>query len=59
MKLSENKRAKTACDLLEKKYPDAVCSLTYKTAYELLIATRLSAQCSEGFPTPKALPLPT
>ena len=47
MKLSEKKRAKTACDLLEKKYPDAVCSLTYKTAYELLIATRLSAQCSD------------
>ncbi len=47
MKLSEKKRANTACDLLEKKYPDAVCSLTYKTAYELLIATRLSAQCSD------------
>ena len=28
-------------------YPDAQCSLTYKEPYELLIATRLSAQCTD------------
>ena len=32
---------------LEKLYPDAVCSLTYTDAYQLLIATRLSAQCTD------------
>ena len=29
-------------------YPDAVCSLTYQKDYELLFATRLSAQCTDA-----------
>lgn len=33
---------------LEKLYPDAVCSLTYSKPHELLIATRLSAQCTDA-----------
>lgn len=33
---------------LEELYPDAVCSLEYKKPYELLIATRLSAQCTDA-----------
>lgn len=33
---------------LEKLYPDAICSLNYKNAFELLIATRLSAQCTDA-----------
>lgn len=36
------------CDTLEKLYPQAVCSLVYSTPYELLIATRLSAQCTDA-----------
>ena len=52
---------------LEKLYPDAVCSLNYTDAYQLLIATRLSAQCTDKrvnmvtpalfaeFPTPETL----
>ena len=32
---------------LEKLYPDAVCSLDYTKDYELLFATRLSAQCTD------------
>ncbi len=28
-------------------YPEAKCSLTYNTPYQLLIATRLSAQCTD------------
>ncbi len=36
-----------AVEALEQLYPDAICSLTYKTAFELLIATRLSAQCTD------------
>lgn len=33
---------------LEKLYPDAKCSLTYEKPYELLIATMLSAQCTDA-----------
>lgn len=33
---------------LERLYPDAVCSLEYTKPYELLIATRLSAQCTDA-----------
>ena len=32
---------------LKKLYPDAVCSLDYTKDYELLFATRLSAQCTD------------
>ena len=34
-------------ELLEDEYPDAVCSLGYDKDYELLIAVRLSAQCTD------------
>lgn len=33
---------------LEKLYPEAQCSLEYVKPYELLIATRLSAQCTDA-----------
>lgn len=34
-------------DILEKTYPDAKCELNYTTPFELLIATILSAQCTD------------
>ena len=34
--------------LLEECYPDAACSLNYDSAFQLLIATRLSAQCTDA-----------
>ena len=34
-------------DILEEIYPDAQCELNYTTAFELLIATILSAQCTD------------
>lgn len=34
-------------DRLEELYPDAQCELEYTTAFELLIATILSAQCTD------------
>ncbi len=37
-----------AVEALENLYPDAICSLCYKNAFELLIATRLSAQCTDA-----------
>ena len=42
------RRAAAVVDILEKKYPDALCSLTYRKDYELLIAVRLSAQCTDA-----------
>lgn len=40
--------AAKAVELLKKEYPGAVCSLKYTKPYELLIATRLSAQCTDA-----------
>jgi endonuclease-3 len=40
-------RVKPILDRLEKIYPDADCELNYKNAYELLVATILSAQCTD------------
>lgn len=34
-------------DILEQTYPDAKCELNYTTPFELLIATILSAQCTD------------
>ncbi len=33
--------------ILEKQYPNAQCALNHKNAYELLVATILSAQCTD------------
>lgn len=41
-------RAAETVRLLKKKYPGAVCSLNYSKPHELLIATRLSAQCTDA-----------
>jgi len=35
-------------DILKEKYPDAPCALKYKKDYELMIAVRLSAQCTDA-----------
>ncbi|MDD5923341.1 MAG: endonuclease III [Clostridia bacterium] len=40
-------KAALAVESLEKEYPDAVCSLKYTDAFQLLIATRLAAQCTD------------
>ena len=34
-------------DILEQTYPDAKCELNYTTPFELLVATILSAQCTD------------
>ena len=46
--MTEKQRTIAAVELLEKQYPDAVCSLNYGDAFQLLIATRLSAQCTDA-----------
>ena len=34
--------------ILKNRYPDALCALHYKKDYELMIAVRLSAQCTDA-----------
>ncbi|HEV3468797.1 MAG TPA: endonuclease III [Pyrinomonadaceae bacterium] len=44
---AEQKRARRVVGLLRKEYPDARCSLNYTSPLELLVATILSAQCTD------------
>ena len=60
-------RVAAILDALRKSYPNAVCALNHRNAWELLVATILSAQCTdvrvnmvtpelfEVFPTPQAI----
>ncbi len=41
------KRTRQIIKLLKKEYPDAHCALVHSNAFELLIATILSAQCTD------------
>ena len=43
----KKKRADKIIKLLKKEYPDAHCALVHTNAFELLIATILSAQCTD------------
>lgn len=43
----QKQRALEVLDRLKRLYPDATCSLTYETPVQLLIATILSAQCTD------------
>ncbi|HZG53457.1 MAG TPA: endonuclease III [Pyrinomonadaceae bacterium] len=47
MIVEEKKRAGKIIGQLKRAYPDARCSLNYSTPLELLIATILSAQCTD------------
>lgn len=40
--------AKLACEELEKLYPEAQCTLEYDEPYQLMMATRLAAQCTDA-----------
>jgi endonuclease-3 len=47
---AKKKRATRALEVaqrLKKEYPDATCALVHETPFELLIATILSAQCTD------------
>ena len=50
MKTAMNKKERTAfaVAVLKERYPDAACSLDYADAFHLLVATRLSAQCTDA-----------
>ena len=61
------KRARKVAELLKQEYPDATCALVHDKPFELLIATILSAQCTDErvnivtqdlfakYPTPAAM----
>jgi endonuclease-3 len=61
------KRVTAILDVLAKTYPGVVCALHHRNAWELTVATILSAQCTDvrvnlvtpalfkAFPTPKAM----
>lgn len=65
--MTKKQRALAAVEILKERYPDAVCSLTYRDPFQLLVATRLSAQCTDArvnlvtpalfrrFPTPREM----
>jgi endonuclease-3 len=46
--MTKKQIALEAVEALKNEYPDAKCSLTYTKPHELLIATRLSAQCTDA-----------
>ena len=46
-KSSKRKRAAEVINQLYQAYPDSGCSLQYRSAHEILVATILSAQCTD------------
>lgn len=47
MRINKKKLAAEVIALLKEEYPDVKCALIYSQPHELLIATRLSAQCTD------------
>ncbi len=45
--MTKKQRAEAVSQLLKKEYPEVKCALNYTRPHELLIATRLSAQCTD------------
>lgn len=46
--MTKKQRAKECVDALKKEYPEAICSLVHENPFQLLVATRLSAQCTDA-----------
>ena len=46
--MTKKERASLCVEALKKDYPEAICSLDYSDPLQLLIATRLSAQCTDA-----------
>ena len=41
-------KVQSIIQILEARYPESICALHYETDYELMIAVRLSAQCTDA-----------
>ena len=46
--MTKKERANKICELLKIDYPEAICQLNADTPFQLLVATRLSAQCTDA-----------
>ena len=46
--MTKKERAALLVEALKNEYPEAVCSLVANNPFELLVATRLSAQCTDA-----------
>ena len=46
--MTKKERAVACVELLKTEFPDDLCSLTYEDPYQLLVAVRLSAQCTDA-----------
>ena len=46
--MDKKELAKLAVEALKKEYPEALCSLEYTDPFQLLVATRLAAQCTDA-----------
>lgn len=65
--MTKKQRAFEVIELLKQQYPDAICSLEYTDPFQLLVSTRLAAQCTDArvnmvtpalfakYPTPEAM----
>ena len=46
--MTKKEKAVKICELLKQDYPEAICQLNAETPFQLLVATRLSAQCTDA-----------
>ena len=46
--MTKKQIAQMAVEALKAEYPDAICSLNYTDPLQCLVATRLSAQCTDA-----------
>ncbi len=46
--MNKKKLALEVIERLKKEYPDAVCTLAYDKAWQLLVSVRLAAQCTDA-----------
>ena len=46
--MTKKERAQGIIEILKKEYPDVKCTLNYETPLQMLIATQLSAQCTDA-----------
>ena len=46
--MTKKERAARAVEILKELYPEAICSLNADNPFELLVAVRLSAQCTDA-----------
>ena len=46
--MEKRERIRKIIEILKDRYPDPKCSLEYSDPFQLLVATRLAAQCTDA-----------